>query len=216
MLTEDYLMRMINLAVAAMMQAIGLRKAGEFTQAHQVVEQALEQLTGLRYELLQNLDEKALIGILTSQDHLDRDRTFLVADLFQEQGEIYQAQNQNQKALNSRKTALALFLEFAYSATPPDAQAVQKKVEYLIQVLQTHAIPFDTRYALFNYYEMVGRYADAAHELDQLIGAGQYQPELMQEKEEFYLRMHQLPESNLIRGGLTRAQVEPMLHPDDP
>ena len=44
MLTEDYIMRMINMAIAALLQAIGLRKAGEYNQALQTIDQALEAI----------------------------------------------------------------------------------------------------------------------------------------------------------------------------
>lgn len=46
-ITEDYILRMISLATAALLRAIGLRKGGQYEQAEQAIDQALEQLLGL-------------------------------------------------------------------------------------------------------------------------------------------------------------------------
>lgn len=214
MLTEDYLMRMINLAVAAILRAVGLRKDGEYTKAHQEVEQALEQLTGLRWEILQNLEDPTLLGMLTTQEHLDRDRALLVAELFQEQGEIYSAQGKINLACSSWNTALFLTLEYAFEASSQEAKVLREKVEYLIQAAQSCSISFNANYSLFNYYELTGNYANAAQVITQLAASGNFQSELEQEIHEFYLRLLQLPDTTLIQGGLTRSQVQQMLQGD--
>ena len=57
MLTEDYLMRMINQAIAALLKVAGLKKAGRNQEALEVIEQAFEQLLGLPASLVEQMDE---------------------------------------------------------------------------------------------------------------------------------------------------------------
>lgn len=94
-ITEDYILRMISLAIAALLRAIGLRKGGQYEQAEQAIDQALEQLLGLRADLLLRLDDQALLDRLTLQGELERDLAIVVADLYQEQAEISRAQDRS-------------------------------------------------------------------------------------------------------------------------
>ena len=92
MLTEDYIMRMINQAIAALVAIAGFKKAGQYEQSRQAIDQALEQLIGLRADLVRRLDDHAILQALTRQDNLDVDRLALVAELLKEEGEILAAQ----------------------------------------------------------------------------------------------------------------------------
>ena len=44
MFSEDYILRMIRMATAALAQIIGLKKAGQYQQALQAIDQALEEV----------------------------------------------------------------------------------------------------------------------------------------------------------------------------
>ena len=92
MLTEDYIIRMINLAIAALLQIVGLKKKGDYQTALDLIDLTFEQLLGLRASMAKNLDDERLYFLLTRQDRLDTQRLAIVADLFQEEGDIYAAQ----------------------------------------------------------------------------------------------------------------------------
>ena len=47
MLTEDYLIRQINLAIAALAKILGFKTAGQYQAALYEIDQLLEQLIGL-------------------------------------------------------------------------------------------------------------------------------------------------------------------------
>jgi hypothetical protein len=206
MLTEDYLMRMINLAVTALLQAIGLRKEGKYSEARQAINQALEQLTGLRADLLERLDDQALLESLTVQGEFDHERSLLLADLYQEQGEIDQAQGYLDQACASRGRALALLLEASFSPSLETAQ--QEKIEQLVRLTEACALPFETCFTLYSYYESHGDYNRAEQALGSLRSDPRYGGEMRQEYREFCLRLLEKSEPELELGGLTHSQVE--------
>ena len=206
MLTEDYIMRMINMAIAALLQAIGLRKAGEYNQALQTIDQALEQLTGLRADLLLRLDDHAFLDSLSIQGELDQERAIMVADLCNEQSEIYLAQNHPEIACLSRVRALTLYLE-----ATPEVQidpALQEKIDHTALAAQDCHAPFETRFALYSYYENIGNYVKAGQVIKDLSDDRLYHAEMRQEYAEFYQRLLEKSEIELERGGVTRSQVE--------
>jgi hypothetical protein len=212
MLTEDYLMRMINLAVAALLRAIGLRKEGQYIEAQQAVDQAIEQLTGLRADLLLRLDDLALLDTLLVQGELDGERALLLADLFREQGEIEQALGYMDRACANRLRALTLCLEVALS--DETGSILQDKIDGLIASAEGCQASFETRFTLYGYYENIGSYAKAEQILADLRNESNYPEEMRREYQDFCQRMLEKPAAELERGGLRRNQNNELIHQD--
>jgi hypothetical protein len=89
-LSEDYLIRLISQAVAALQLIAGLRVAQRYKEAGQQVDEALEGQFGLRASLLKELDDERLKEMLTTGGRLELERFLLVADLFRESAELAQ------------------------------------------------------------------------------------------------------------------------------
>ncbi len=152
MFTEDYLMRIINQALAVLMTAIGLRKAGKYSEARQVVEQAIEQLITLPANMVDLMEDSALLSLLTFNGQLEVDRLATLADLYQEQGEILAGMGQPVQGSVAFARALRFNLEVALF---DDANLTTEnigKIEVLVQRLKDHNLPFDTQLALSDYY----------------------------------------------------------------
>ena len=152
MLTEDYLMRMINQAVAALLQAIGLRKAGKHQEAQQVIDQAVETLLGLRADLARRLDDRSLLVSLTRQGELDLPRLELLADLYREEGEVLTTQGREEEAYLSTLRAFNFYLESALSQEQISTE-LAGKIAALELKLNSQRLPEDTLFALLSYYE---------------------------------------------------------------
>src|SRR4030042_3658269 len=96
MLTEDYIMRMISQALAVLMTALAFKRAGQFSQALQALDQALETLLGLNAHLAKQLDDRQLLDMLTFQEKLDVERLLVLAEIFREEAEVYSLKGQSE------------------------------------------------------------------------------------------------------------------------
>src|SRR4030042_3076117 len=153
MLTEDYIMRMINQAVAVVMAALGLKKAGQFSEAQKAFDQALESLLGLNAHLAKQLDDNQLLDILTFQGKLDVERSLMLAEILREESELYTLQGQPDLSQLAAQSSLRLFLEAAMvSEANPNLELVQK-IEALRHKLAAPALPVETRLALLDYLD---------------------------------------------------------------
>jgi hypothetical protein len=157
------------------------------------------------------LDDRSLLDTLMFQGELDRERAMLLADLYEEQGEIFRLQNHLAEACASNLRALYLLLEAALSVPDPQALALQEKVYGFAAAVQTCQAPFETRFALYSYYENIGSYAKAEQILAGLRRESSYPEEMHQEYQDFCRRLLEKPAVELERGGLTREQVQWML-----
>ena len=153
MFTEDYLMRIINQVLAVLMNAIGLRKAGKYSEARQAVEQAIEQLTGLPANIVDLMENAGVLSVLTANGQLEVGRLALLADLYQEQGEILFGLGQPVQGSVAFARALRLTLEVALFEDANLSIENIGKIEGLLQRLKDHILPFDTQLALSDYYQ---------------------------------------------------------------
>jgi hypothetical protein len=153
MFTEDYLMRIINQALAALMTAVGLRMAGKYSEALQTIQQAIEQLTTLPANLIDQMDDASILSMLTAQGQLDVGRLAILADLYQEQGEILFKLDQPVQGCIALARALRFILEVALSDYANLSTENIGKVEVLIQRLEGGALPVETQLALSDYYQ---------------------------------------------------------------
>jgi hypothetical protein len=153
MFTEDYLMRIISQAMAVLMTAIGLRKAGKYSEARQAINQAIEQLTGLPANLIEQMDDSSLLSMLTTQGQLDIGRLAILADLFQEGGEILPKLGQSAEGSFATARALRFNLEVVLADDSQLSAENIGKIEILYQRLQERDLPVETQLALSDYYQ---------------------------------------------------------------
>jgi hypothetical protein len=152
MLTEDYLMRIISQALAALMTALGLRKAGKYSEAWQALQQAIEHLTMLPANLVDQMDDAAVLTMLTTEGQLDVGRLAVLADLYREQGEILLGQERKPESTTAFARALRFDLEVALAELPTPSAENIAKVETLRPRLAASGLPVDTQLALADYY----------------------------------------------------------------
>lgn len=209
MLTEDYLMRLIRLATQVLMRILGLRAQGLYQDALYAIDQMLEQITGLRADLLQRLDDDSLINAFSTANGLDADRLILAADFIQQQADIYAIIGQPDEAHRLTLRALNGYLAAMLEASPTEVPAPDEKIQHLVDTLGLQTLPPATMVRLFDYFAEYGAY----HRADEVLTSLSYLPEMdrgeiRQMKLDFYHRLMEQDDEMLQRGNLPRAVIE--------
>jgi len=174
MLTEDYFMRMINQAVAVLMTALGFKRAGQFSEALQAFDQAIEGLLGINAHLAKRLDDNALLKLLTFQDELDVDRLLVLAEIYCEEADVYSLQGQPERNQDIAKSSLRLYLEAALASDANPSLELVQRIESLRLKLAAPTLPVESRLALLDYLERLLATGD-----DFLAAAGLARSELL-------------------------------------
>ena len=116
-LLEDRLFQMLIAAVTETLAKLAnLKTAGFYQEAREEIDQDLEELLGLKADLVRRLSDAHIIEMLTVNDVIDVGRLHYVAELFREDGEILRIQGQTVEGQASQIRALNLFLEAAFAA----------------------------------------------------------------------------------------------------
>lgn len=197
MLTEDYIIRMINLGIAALLRILGLKKDGKHEEGLQLIDLTLEQLLGLRASVVKGLDDDRLYYILTRNDEIDTRRLILIADLLKLEGDIYIEQGRKVDSRESHARALKYTLEVARLDPMQDPVELAQKIDTLVQALGLPMLQPDTLWSLFCYYEESGVFQKAEEALLELAERPDVRPVLLPEVIAFYERMQSNPNSEL-------------------
>lgn len=155
MFTEDYILRMINQAMAVLLYMLRLKQAGQYQQALEAADTALETLLGLRASLLKQLDDEKMLAMLTTGEELDVQRTALLARIFKEEGELLANQGRAGESQQASARALRFYLE-AVLNDPSLLNAEQIAILAGLRVkLEGYPLPLATRMATLDYLEML-------------------------------------------------------------
>ena len=211
MLTEDYIMRMINQMVAVYAKLIGLKDAGQYQSAQQVIDQSLEQLLGLKPDLLKHMDDSSILNLLTSQGELGTERLYILAELYRHEGDILLAQNRTQEAIFDYQRALFFYLQLPDDQKDQDTSKIKQKIIDLFIELENVNLPVEILYQLFDFFERNGEFALVEDVISKLLKSPEARPHIIPDIITYYEQLLESSEWEANSGGLSRVQAEQKL-----
>jgi hypothetical protein len=207
MLQEDYLIRMIRLAIGALQTLFGLKRSGNYQQAMDLIAVTLTQLTGMDDRLLNTLDDASLLGILSNRQGPDYERMLIVADLLKESGEVYAALGQPVESKAGYLRALTLYLETALGPVEYAPEELGARIDSVLAGLGDQPLPLESLYPLWYYFEKNHQFGRAIRALDDLFRQTGSDPELKEQGLAFFRRLAHLEDTELEAGGARRITV---------
>jgi hypothetical protein len=206
-LSEDALLRMLVAAIAETIARLAmLRTTGNYQQALEIIDQNLEELLGLKADLVRQLDDQKIIELMTTNDFLDVGRLYHVAEIFRQEGEVRNDLRQNAQVQISQARALNLYLEVGF-AVENDFLEADDRIDELFDALAADT-PEDTLYTLFDYYEQVGAFDRAEKAVNLMIEITEHNPDIVAERDSFFQRLLAESDDELVAGGLSRDKIE--------
>jgi tetratricopeptide (TPR) repeat protein len=212
MFSEDYVLRIIRQAISVFAKIFGLKSAGQYQEAIQVIDRTLEQLLGMDAEIIDMMDDENLYILLTKNDALDLEELEFIADLFKEKGDIQKQKNRINESVNCYVRSLNYYLVISINVEPSGLNKLSQKIADLLQKLASFDFEEQTLLNLYSYYEKVKEYAKAEAILNQLASRDQSKAYISDEIKSFYQRLLEKSEKELADGGVNRAQIQNKLH----
>jgi tetratricopeptide (TPR) repeat protein len=202
MLQEDYLIRMIRLAVAALQAIFGLKRSGNYQQAKDLIAVTLAQLTGMDDRLINTLDDASLLIVLSNRQGPDYDRMLIVADLLKESGDVYAALGQSADSKARYLRALMIYLEVGLDPVEYSPEELGARIDGVLVGLANQPLPPESLYRLWYYFEKNKQFGRAIQALDELFRQAGRDSELKDQGLAFFQRLVRLEDTELEAGGV--------------
>jgi tetratricopeptide (TPR) repeat protein len=211
MSSEDYIIRMIRQATAVLARIIGLKNTGQYQEALQNIDQALEGLLGRNADLIRLLDDNSLYSLLMKDDALDVEKLELIADFFREEGDILHLQGQKNAKL-SYIQSLNYYLAVDNNSVTSHPVELNQKVESVLQNIGIENLGTNTLWDLYGHFEKERDFTQAEGMLMGLAALTDSRADALAETKCFYQRLLALSPAELTAGGLSREQIQQKLN----
>jgi tetratricopeptide (TPR) repeat protein len=208
MTQRDYILRVAEQFGRALAQVIYQRENEDYQGAHDFIDEQLRQMLGMGAGFVHTAPEETLLAMLTSMGALDIEKCWLLATLLKADGEIFEAQENENDSYYCYLKALNLFLAALTSDQEAHRLDPIPEVEGLLYKLSSYELPTRTKTLLFRYFEQTGSFANAENTLYELLDADPENSEIIESGKAFYRRLLRLSDARLAEGSLTRDEVE--------
>ena len=205
-LSEDTLLRMLVISIAETIARLtAMRTAGQFQEVDHEIDRQLEELLGIKPDLVHRLKDENIVEMLTLNEVLDIGSLYSVAELFSAKADLHKVQGQAHQVLEYKTRALNLYLEIAFAGSD-HLPELKSRIDSLSMELMKQ-LPEDLLFSLFSYYELIGDYESAERALDRLCAISEFPADVVSEQIAFYHRLLEKSDADLIAGGKSRDDI---------
>jgi hypothetical protein len=205
MIERDYIMRMISLLTQVLAQILFRKKAKEFPEALLEINNAGRKLIGTDINLLHALPEEQILDLFGSDRAIEIPKCYLAGKLLKEEAEIYDLQGRHDESLPLYYKALYLLLEVAAYSDIALIENLPADIQELIVNLRDYEKSVSLLNKLTIFYEKTCQFDKAEDILFELI---ELDNTMLSQAENFYHRLLQKPDEELIKGNLPRNEVK--------
>jgi len=209
MIRQDYIMRMIEQMVKVLAKILFNKEAGNYNAAVNNIDAAFNSITGLDYNMINDLSANDIISILkmSKDDAAVSIKCIVIAKLLKEKIDIAKLNSdENSRLVYNYQKAISLYLEGILNKknVEIDLSEYYLDVKEIVKIIEDE-IPQNTRYRLFKFYELIGEYDKAENELFRLKNLNY--PHIEEEGIIFFRNLEKLSEIDLMKGNLSKEEV---------
>lgn len=208
MTQRDYILRIAEEVGRVLAQVIYKKQREDYQGAHAFIDEQFRQMLGMGAGFVHSAPEETLLAMLTSMGELDTEKCWLLATLLKADGEVFEAQGNEDDSYYSYLKAINLFLAVLTSDGELHRLDPVPEVEGLLYKLSNYDLPARSKSLLFHYFEQTGSFASAENVLYELLDADPHNSEIIENGKAFYRRLLRQSDARLAMGSLTRDEVE--------
>jgi hypothetical protein len=204
--SQDYIKRMLEQLGEIWAEVVAHLTRGDDAAALERIDEAYRDLVHLDRDLVHKTSEDFLILAVTVGKVGDIDRSIALCDLLRLEAQVHDRAGDDALREMCLLKALNVLLEAALRLSHGTSQVHIERIDALLAEARAFDLNVPTLWRIFTYHEMRGRFDRAEDALYELIDLDA--DTFVTQAHEFYARLSALPDHDLERGGLSRAEVE--------
>jgi len=210
MIRRDYVLRMIEEFIQALARLRSLKHGQRWNEAADELDSEFQKIIGEGAISIARGPETELLARLMQDGptHALRDKTFILATLLAEAGDVAAGKDQSEVSRECHLKALHLLLDVLGRDDAFECPGFVPKVELLRERLRNEPLPLRTLAMLMQHYERTGEFAKAEDELFAMFDVEPDNDTIKGFGITFYQRLLAESDATLAAANLPRAEVE--------
>ncbi len=205
MIERDYIMRMIQMLVQALLRILSFKEKKDYPKALNEIQNASKSLIGVELDVIRRLSDVQMIDLLTLVKDFGSLKCYLAGILLKEDAEIFELQGKSAESIDARKKSLSLLTEAALGKGVPLTSEHASAADAVAEKLDRAALPVHIHKKLFRYYELLHQFGKAENEVFNIV---EKEPAFVEEGLLFYERLGKKSDDELREGNLSRKEIE--------
>ncbi len=157
MIRRDYLMRLIEQFAEAVSKLLKLKEDKNYEEALSLIGQTYDELLGFDSLFINSFSTDDLISIISIDGVPDVNKCIIIATLLKEEGEVYEAQNQEDMSRMRFLKSLDIFLRGLLSEGEIMLDYHSYELEKIVDKIGKENLTPDIRKRLYKYYEKINK-----------------------------------------------------------
>ncbi|WP_088186623.1 DUF6483 family protein [Desulfosporosinus sp. FKA] len=202
---KDYLMKMVKEFTAAISKLAGLKAEKNTEESQEVLNDTLKYFTDLDIKVIEALPYDILIHKI-SGNTINSEKHLMLSELLKQQADIYELKGETLRAKNLYIKSLNMMLNVLMEQNDPISEP-NNKVDELLEKIEWHNSPKESKVSLFQYYELIQNYGKAEDVLFNLLKTDEQNDAVLRQGMAFYKRLSQKDPAELQKGNLPMDEV---------
>jgi len=201
MIQRDFIMRMVQQFVAALLRVINLRTEGQTEQANQAIELAYRSAVGCGSEFIESLSGDEMLNMMRS-GIFSPEQVLIAARLIEEQ-----AAGEESGSADRLSKSLQLYLGVFAGPGSIILAEYAERIDLLVERIAAEQLTQQTLILGVTYYASVGGFDRAESMLFHAADQDPQSSDVVACGRAFYRDLEELPDDKLTCGGLPRDEM---------
>ena len=209
MFQNDYIMRMIFQMGEFLLNLKNRLKEEQYEDSLNEIDKQIKELTGMDPHTFNGLDYQNVSNIIGRQGAIDWAKCIFISEALREKGHVYELLNNEDESFYYYLKSLNYVLYLVNNCDNFEVNDYVKSVNLSYSKIKDYVIPFETKKMLIEYLKIRGKYAEAENMIYELLNEGNQEDYIIMIDKgvKFYESILNVPEENLIIGGLPKEEV---------
>ena len=194
---------MIEQLTIGLAALLGSKSKTKIEECHQMVNEALYDLTGMSEDTFLKLSHKDLISIISGGREINGEKCFALAEMLKLKADV--SKDDAARSYNLYLKSFNIFVEVILSQTNKEHNENQT-IHEIISVLRQYKIPEESNLLLFQYYDYTKQYDKAEDVLFKIVTTNK-KTKIVDEGFAFYQRLKGKTSIELEKGNLPLDEV---------
>lgn len=208
MIKKDYILQIIEEIANFLKDINRLLNDEKIEDAETYTDEVMQKFLGLSADTIKILPYEQLISFMRMDREIGNEKCIVLGVLLTKKGDIAELKNDFDESYNYYLKALNILTEVFDKDEDERLKEHFSKIDYLIDKLQKYEFSNELNDKIIKYYEFSGKYDKAEDMIYDSLGENNWDKTLIIEGINFYERLLNKKENELVKGNLPIDEVK--------